>query len=71
MRMPTTEFPTTMGELIVTSQRLDEINKLLEADDVPLDVVKNLTAELEAILASLEHSNKISEFIKKGFRVVK
>lgn len=71
MRMPTTESPTTMGELIVTSQRLDEINKLLEADDVPLDVVKNLIAELESILASLEHSNKISEFIEKGFRVVK
>lgn len=71
IRTITTEAPLTAQEMIILNRRLDEIENIIEGDQVPDDVLVNLVDELESIISMLERANKISEFVSKGFRLIK
>lgn len=71
IRTITTETPLTTQEMVILSRRLDEIENIIEGDQVPDDVLVNLIEELESIISMLERANKISEFVSKGFRLIK
>jgi len=71
MKDISTESPLTYSDMIKISSRLDEIEALIEQPDIPQDVLSNLIIELQSLIPYLEHAMKISEFRRKGLRLIK
>lgn len=71
IREVTTNSPLTKEEMLDLNHRLDEIEFIIAQDTVPDGVLMNLIDELDSIVSMLERANKVSNFLSKGFRLIK